>query len=541
MFIRGLGFILFIFFNQNMLSQGMLTGNVRFNMDFYDRDSAIAAVGENYEYNKNSANVWLQTIYSDQAKGIEASIRFDGNYNSILQNPPNATSFYGIGNWYIKKKIDDKLDVSVGYLYEQYGNGTALRTFEERSLGIDNAIFGIRAKYKLNEKLSIRGIAGTQKYRLEFFGAFVKGMNAEYSHDFNDSFGFNVGSSIVNRTYSKEERAALDNAIQDKYYFPVNYNTYVGDIYTTVRYRNFTAYVEGAYKTKGAILNALTPELYQNKAGYMIYGSLTYSKPKLGITFQGRQVENFLFNSTQTQDPLFDRLNNRKLSFLAPINKQHSLRLPARFQIAPNELGETGASLDLTYSLTKKIAINFNASIIDTIGWKDPYYRELTGDVLFKKLLGGKLDQHVGVQYIYYNQRRYLGGTEPTDIVSYTGFTETIYRFNRKRSMRLELQYQHAAKDLGQSVFALVEFNIAPSWSFSVSDLYNFKPNPHYEVQKAYQNSHHFWNVFASYTKSTTRFTLMYTKQLAGIVCTGGVCRFEPAFSGLRAQMTASF
>jgi hypothetical protein len=107
--------------------------------------------------------------------------------------------------------------------------------------------------------------------------------------------------------------------------------------------------------------------------------------------------------------------------------------------------------------------------------------------------------------------------------------------------MRLELQYQHAAKDLGQSVFALVEFNIAPSWSFSVSDLYNFKPNPHYEVQKAYQNSHHFWNVFASYTKSTTRFTLMYTKQLAGIVCTGGVCRFEPAFSGLRAQMTASF
>jgi hypothetical protein len=96
-------------------------------------------------------------------------------------------------------------------------------------------------------------------------------------------------------------------------------------------------------------------------------------------------------------------------------------------------------------------------------------------------------------------------------------------------------------RELGHSVFALLEYNVAPSWSFSISDLYTVAPNKNYEVVKEYQVPRHFYSAFVSYTKSTTRMTLAYVKQLAGIVCTGGVCRFEPAFSGIRAQLTSSF
>lgn len=97
-------FTLAVLFNNFLFSQGTITGNYRLNVDMYDRDSAIAAVGPNYEVNKNSANAWFELRYLDMNKGIEAGVRFDGNYNSILQNPPIPVSFYGIGNWFIKKK-----------------------------------------------------------------------------------------------------------------------------------------------------------------------------------------------------------------------------------------------------------------------------------------------------------------------------------------------------------------------------------------------------------------------------------------------------
>ncbi len=538
------GFILLTLFNQKLNAQGNIVGNFRLNMDFYDRDTSIRAIGPNYEYNKSSANAWMQTIYTNSEYGIEAAIRFDGNYNSILQNPPKPISFYGIGNWYIKKKIDN-LQVTAGYIYEQYGSGVALRTFEERNLGIDNALFGIKASYKFSDNLSAKAIAGTQKFQLRFLDAFVKGFNIEYNKDINDSFGFNMGGSIVNRTLTLEDRETIDKEVAtypNSAYFQTPYNNTVFNLYNTTRYKSLTWYLEGAYLTSGALFNALLANDYFNKPGYSIMSSITFIKPKLGVTIQNRMVENFQFQSTQTGAANdFNLNNNRRLSFLAPINKQNSLRLPARFQIAPNEIGEIANSIDITYSFSKKVVLNFNYSMIDTIGWKDPYYKEAFIDIEYKKLFNGKLDNHFGFQYIYYNQRRYLGGNEPTNIQSYTFFLENTLRLSRKKSIRTELQYQDAKLDIGKSIFALIEYNIAPSWSFSISDLYTFQPNPHYEVVSEYQKPHHFYSLFASYTKNTTRFTLAYAKQLAGIVCTGGVCRFEPAFSGLRAQLTTSF
>ena len=340
----------------------------------------------------------------------------------------------------------------------------------------------------------LRPLQELKKNRLETFGSFVKGVNGEYNKDFDDTFyinlglfrlhivgaGINPGFSVVSRTLTEEDRKVVDEEVTSyddtTRWFKTTYNSTVFNLYNTLRLGQFTLYTEGAYMTPSAVTN---PYLgvkypYSNKSGYALYGSLTYVRPKLGVTVQGRMMENFQFRSSAKFSSDFNLNNNRRLSFIAPINKQNSLRLPARFQIAPQEIGEMAFSIDLTYSLTKHILININGSIIDTIRFKDPYYREAMFDVEFKKLLGGKLDQHVGIQYIYNNQIRFQNeGIK--DMQAITGFLETTYRLSRKKSVRMELQYQHAPKDIGQSVFALLEFNIAPSWSFSLSDLYNFK------------------------------------------------------------------
>ena len=107
-------------------------------------------------------------------------------------------------------------------------------------------------------------------------------------------------------------------------------------------------------------------------------------------------------------------------------------------------------------------------------------------------------------------------------------------------SYRIELQYQYVPNDFGQWIYGLFEFNIAPSFSVAVSDMWNFKPNPNNVIQ-VYQVPHHFYSAFVSYTYGPHRFSLNYVKQVAGIVCTGGVCRYEPAFSGVKFSVTSTF
>lgn len=544
MMYRIFWFSLAVLFNNNLQSQ-TLTGNYRLNLDFYDLDSAIAATGLNYEVNKNSANAWLQTIYTNQDLGFEASIRFDGHYNSILQNPPVPVSFYGIGNWWIKKKIDN-LEVQAGYIYEQYGTGLALRTFEEKNLGIDNAIFGVKAKYNFNDKYALKIIAGTQKNRLDFFNAFIRGANFEGSHDFTEKMGINFGASVVARTLTKDDRTIIDNIITDypaTNYFKAPYNSYIISPYFTFRKDRTNIFFEGAYKSPDAIYNGNNGVKYNysDKAGISALVMIGHAKPGLGITLQGRYIENFQFQSTAQGSIDFNLNNNRRLSFIAPINRQNSLRLPARFQLAPQELGEVAVSLDISKKLSKDVSLAVNASAINSSDLKDDYYKEIFADLEIKHPFGyKKLHLHVGAQTTFYNQYQYQR-EGAKDVMAYTLFVEPIYKFDRKKSLRMEFQVQKADKELGTSMFVLAEFNIAPSWSFSVSDLYTISPNPNYELVKQYRTPHHFYSAFASYTKGVNRFTLAYVKQLAGIVCTGGVCRLEPAFSGLRAQITSSF
>ena len=91
-------------------------------------------------------------------------------------------------------------------------------------------------------------------------------------------------------------------------------------------------------------------------------------------------------------------------------------------------------------------------------------------------------------------------------------------------------------QDFGSWFFGLLEFSIASKWSFAVSDMYNIAPN-YKHVNKA----QHYPNFFIAHTRGAHRFTAQYVKQVEGINCTGGVCRYEPAFSGARIGVISTF
>ena len=107
---------------------------------------------------------------------------------------------------------------------------------------------------------------------------------------------------------------------------------------------------------------------------------------------------------------------------------------------------------------------------------------------------------------------------------------DNTYKINRKMALRMELQYLYSSDYEKDWMAALVEFSIAPRWSFSVSDMYN---NGSTKI--------HYYNGSVSYTKKNTRVQLGYGRNRAGYVCSGGVCRYSPAYTGANLVLTSSF
>ncbi|MEK7255480.1 MAG: DUF6029 family protein, partial [Bacteroidota bacterium] len=174
-------------------------------------------------------------------------------------------------------------------------------------------------------------------------------------------------------------------------------------------------------------------------------------------------------------------------------------------------------------------------------------YRELYTEFYYKHektwtLLGG-------VQVQRYNQEIYQGKPGVPQVETITPYFDFLYKFSRKKSLRIEGQYMTVAKqkgdvrgDHGNWLFGLAEFSIAPHWSFTASNMYNISPgklSPRNE--KGEHETIFYPRLDVYYTFKSNRFSLSYVKQVEGVVCSGGICRLEPAFKGFKVTVNSTF
>ena len=68
----------------------------------------------------------------------------------------------GVATYYFNYK-NEKVDVTGGYFYDQFGSGLVFRAWEERQLGINNAIRGVRVKYNPTDYLDFTALYGQQR------------------------------------------------------------------------------------------------------------------------------------------------------------------------------------------------------------------------------------------------------------------------------------------------------------------------------------------------------------------------------------------
>lgn len=541
----------------NSQDTGSFTGGFQSSANFFIRDSLIGAANiPQYDRQLFGAQAWLDLGYMQN--GFDLGLRFDIFNNSNLLNPNASYTDQGIGRWHIGKKID-KLDLRVGYIYDQIGSGIIYRAFEERPLLIDNALYGVRAIYDLGENWQIKGFTGKQRFLFDAYDGIIKGGSVEGFVDLsteNNLFTLAPGFGIVNRTLADETMDQIVNVVAtyvDKDRIQPVYNTYAFSVYNTLSVGPINWYIEGAFKTGETFFDPFATRTGNDgsetlgklvkKDGSVIYTSLSFAKSGLGITLETKRTENFDYRTNPNL-----RLNRGVINFIPPMNRQNTYRLNARYSPATQLLSEQAYQADVRYRWSKSLTTLANFSYITNLdGLK--LFQEFFTEIAYK--YNRKWQVKGGIQFLNYNQEIYEGKPEVPIVETVVPYVDFLYKLSRKKSIRTEIQYMKIGddekagfkQDFGDWLFAQVEFSMAPHWSFVVSDMVNVTPgkaSPS-DVDTGEKLNLHYPRFDIYYTNSANRFSFSYIKQVEGIVCTGGICRLEPAFSGFNFTVQSSF
>ncbi len=420
------------------------------------------------------------------------------------------------------------------------GAGLFLGPYEERPLLIDNALLGIRLGYDLGENWQMSVLTGRQKQQFDAYAPVIKAFNIDgyITGDESANWSLSPGLGFVNRTYDDESMQRVVNTIAT--YSVVDsiapgFNTYAFTLYNTLAVGKVNWYIEAAWKTEDVIFDPLAVKTNRdgsnslgklvNANGSAYSSSLSISGKGFGITLEGKRIKNFTFRTTP-----FVTLNRGMLNFLPPTSRFNTYRLPSRYTPAIQELGEQAVKLDFKFRPGKNINVELNFSNINDLGDK-LLYREALAEVQVKHkskwvLIGG-------LQYQQYNQEIFETKPGVPIVQTVTPYADFLYKIDRKKGIRFELQCMNTDEDFGSWFFGLIEYSVAPNWTFTLSDMYNIAPKKTRKI--------HYPRMDVFYTIKSNRFSLSYVKQVEGVVCSGGVCRLEPAFSGFRLTAASTF
>lgn len=534
---------------------GRLSGSLETNANFFIRDSLIGAANTpQYDRQKFGGEGWLNLNYNNW--GFDFGLRYDFFNNSNLLNPTGSYTDQGIGMWYIRKRVN-KFGFEAGYIYDQIGSGIIFRAFEQRPLLIDNALYGLKVDYELSENWNIKGFTGRQKQQFDTYDSVIRGLNLEgfVQGDSLSNWTMAPGFGVVARTLddaSMNSLVATLNLYPDEDLFVPKYNAYAFSLYNTLTSGIFSWYIEGAYKTEdqmndpfGVIVRdgqEIIGDKFIFEPGSVLYSSLSIAPPKWGITLEAKRTENFSWR-TRPQA----QLNRGLINFLPPMARINTYRLTARYNAATQELAEMAFQADVRYAPSRKLSFNANYSYIDDLdGVK--LYRELYTEVQYKyKRLWTFTG---GVQVQNYNQERYEFKPQVPIVETFIPYFDFLYKLDRSHNIRFEGQYMAtgddekagAKQDYGDWVFGLVEVSLGRHWTLTASDMFNIDPGKNSpEDEGGEKKSLHYPRFDVYYTTGPSRFALSYVKQVEGVVCTGGICRLEPAFSGVKFSANTSF
>lgn len=287
-------------------NRGSLSGGFETNSIYYVPDSKLD--GYSAPKDRVCSNNLLNLDYT--IRNYSAGIQYE-IYTPVLQGFSPDLKGGKIINKYFGW-VDKKLAVTVGDFYEQSGSGIILRTYEDRALGFNNAIEGVRVLYNYNNYFKIKGVWGSSRLYMDYADVRVRG--ADVSFSISDLVGWkkdivSAGGSFVNRF--EEKLSEITNVGSP------NTNMWA----SRITYENHTGfYMRGEYiKKKGEIAAGI--EDYEEISGNGQLVEVGYNGRNLGISATYIRIKNF-----NLRVMLEDNSINNVLNYLPSLTRQSAVR-----------------------------------------------------------------------------------------------------------------------------------------------------------------------------------------------------------------------
>ena len=549
-----------------------LSGSIQSDMLVPQSDNAIGAT---------KPEDFLTNTYVDlhlQHQDFEAGARLE-----YLEHPlpgfENDFDGWGVPHYYLKGRLS-WAELTVGTFYEQFGSGFILRTYEERSLGIDNSLLGGRLVLKPTQGVTLKALGGKQRRYWKHNDAWISGSDLELTvSDWIPSMQqsgttLTLGGSWVNKHESPDDFFTVvttdDPANNSTIYstYKLNLPRYVNawDVRASLNTGNLSLLAE--YAQKGDDPTFANGYIYKKGTAAMLSGS--YSRKGLSLLLQAKRSENMAFKSDRgvigtssaiNHLPAFTQDQTYALAALYPYATQladgewaYQAEVGYNFKRKTALGGKYGMNLKVNYSYVRAIDRQFADGLEHTsiagssfftgtsaytskfFKWGDhTYYQDL--DIQLSR----KLSKAFKLNLMYMNQRYNKtqveghGGMIHSDIFVADG----KYQFNPKTTLRMEAQYLSTKDDEGDWVFGLAELSLAPHWMLTVSDMWNCGDS---DTSVYDENTHHhYYQGLVTYNTGSHRLQVGYGRTRAGYNCSGGVCRWIPAQKGFTLSYNYNF
>lgn len=537
-------------------NKGYVTGSLESNSIGYVNDNRIPVTVPEGGIGSNN---YLKVDYYRGA--LSAGLQAEAYAPALVGFPTNLHGAK-LANFYVDWR-SRSLGLTAGTFYDQFGSGLLFRSYEDRALGYNTAVLGGRLTYSLGGIVDVKVLGGLPRLPMtaeraaadrhvvynEWSKTLIGG--ADVSLSLSNLLGWEsatvaVEGSVLGRRGAVEPKAVAAGV--DVSQLNVGYSGRLN-----VESGGFVARAEWVDAGRNYFATSIAPNGYFVKNSNAQLVDLGYSGGGLGVNLSVRRLE-WMESLIDYTDVVRgdENITNNYLNYVPALCAQYSYTLTNINPYIPEcyyindyyglySSGEIGGQLDVYYHFRRGTLLGGKRGMKMNFNLSTYYNLKEEGSALPDNRLW--LNVNVGMEKFFtrkfklkalyaMQQRNINHGMNDVSATAHIFVADMLYKYTPKLSTRLELQYLYSQDDMNgyDWMAALFEINWAPRWSLYAGDTFN------HGAERV-----HYYNFGVSYTASRTRIALGYGRNRAGLVCSGGVCRTMPAYTGGNLTITSSF
>lgn len=469
-----------------------------------------------YDINKK-LEIFENWLNVDYRKGIfSTGIRFD----LFQPNDPSPSVNRGkiryadIGFKYLKAEIgnaEEGGEITVGNYYALFGRGMILKSYEDRNIRIDNNLLGVRLTGKYGGFI-LNALTGMPENANVERKDILHAVDLEYRGIENLKFGGTFASNQPDD----------DNIAK----------TRMSSIRIEPRIWNFDFYGEYGIKQNADIKNFFKGE--EPLAGRAFYGNLNFFYESFSVSSEYKYYDNFSFKT-----------NDQTVDYNTPpsTKKEYTSVLLNRHPSPLNANNEKGFQVEANYNLSDETYFSMNYGETKT----------LSSNSLYQRINQTRLEERTQHREFYIQANHsFIQNLHTTAAFGYneeldantkniTPILENKFYLDETNTIRLILEHQQTTvrntnEQYYNDVIAL-EYLRSPKLNIMLlTEIETKEPTAGRKLRKVWS----FIQVGYKIGEHTDISILAGSRQ-AGNICIGGVCRYEPEFSGIELKMFTRF